>query len=155
MEKPLVYRLTDEARAKRLRELAGTDNPTDLEQELALARLLAEEAANNGQTTLAKDLISLVGKLSQASEVARYRRGDMLCKAAVLQLAAQVVDMIAAQVEGKFLGWEDTLEAISKQIIVTVSEAKNSDPDEYGTVVERENLSKQASLGKLAVDLPD
>jgi len=137
------YRLNDEARAERLRELMGTDNPTDLEPEIALARLLAEEAANAGQLTLAKDLVSVAGKLSHTAEIAKYRRGDMLCKAAVLSLASQIVEMIAANVAGKFIGWEDTLDTISNRIVATVVDAKNDDPDGYGVVADTKHRITQ------------
>ncbi len=132
-----IYRLIDEQRAQRLKELSGTDNPTDLEQEIALARLLAEEAANLGQITLAKDLITTVGKLSQASEIAKYRRGDMLCKATVLQLASKIVELVATSVAGKFIGWEEELDRISQNIVGAVEDAKNDDVSDYAGVRER------------------
>jgi hypothetical protein len=129
------YRLNDPSRAARLRELAGVDNPTALDSELALVRLLQEEAVNNGETGVAIALSNVIGKLAQASEIAKYRRGDMLCKAAVLQLATQVVDLVASSVAGKFDGWEDVLENVGRSVVQLVSSAKNTDPDGMGRII--------------------
>ena len=43
------YRLTDPDDAKRLRELAGVPDPTNLEAELAMARLICEKMYNDRQ----------------------------------------------------------------------------------------------------------
>lgn len=121
----MIYRLDDQADAKRLEELAGTPNPTDLESDLHLARLLCEKAVNQGNIGAAVALQNTIAKLSTASEQAKYRRGELLAKAAVLQLAEKMVGVLANNIAGKFLGWEDAIDRVRDDIITLTCETRN------------------------------
>ncbi len=130
MEPIQPYRLQDEQRAQRLKELTNTENPTALEGEIAVLRLLCEEALNAGQGRLAMELMRVIGQLSQATEVAKYRRGELLSRVAVLSIAQNIVKFIGDEFAGKFNGWEVALDGVKERILLTVQEARNPDPNE-------------------------
>ena len=111
----------------RLRELAGTENPTALDGELAIARLLCEEALNEGRSDAAAHLLAVTGKLARESEVARYRRGELLAKTAIITIANKMVEALTQNIAHKFDGWEQALENVQNQVLQIVSEAKNPD----------------------------
>ena len=126
----MIYRLDDEADAKRLQELAGTPNPTDLESDLHLARLLCEKAVNANNVGAAVALQNVIAKLSMASEQAKYRKGELLAKAAVLQLAEKMVGILAANISGKFIGWEEAIDHVRDDILTITCEARNPEIEE-------------------------
>jgi hypothetical protein len=130
MEPFQPYRLDDEHRAKRLRELTNTENPTSLEGEIAALRLLCEEALNAGQNRSAMELMRVIGQLSQATEVAKFRRGELLSRVAVLSVARQFVEALSNGVAGRFDGWEEVIANVNQQVLMIVNEARNPDPNE-------------------------
>ena len=121
------YQLSNVARAKRLEEFADSENPNALESEIAVARLLQEEAINNNDMGLAVALLNTVAKLSQTSEVAKFRRGELLTRATVLGIAQQMVNVLSSNIAEKFPGWEDTLEVVQNNLLAIVSEAHNDE----------------------------
>jgi hypothetical protein len=121
------YQLDDIARAKRLEELADSENPNALESEIALARLLQEEAINQNDIGTAVALLNTIAKLSQTSEVAKYRRGELLTRATVLGIAQQMVNILSSNIADKFPGWEDTLEVVQNNLLTVVNEARNDE----------------------------
>ena len=124
------YRLQSQERQKRLEELSTTDDVNNLASELGHARLLAEEASSAGDLALANNLLSTIGRLSQAQEVACYRRGELLCKQVVLSLALQISAITSEEVKGRFPGWEEAMDRVRQKVITVVSEAKNPEPNE-------------------------
>jgi hypothetical protein len=132
MEPIQPYRLDDERRAKRLKELTSTENPTALDGEIAVLRLLCEEALNAGQTRPAMELMRVIGQLSQATEVAKFRRGELLSRVAVLSVAQQFVEALANGVAGRFEGWEDVIADVNQRVLRIVSQAHNPEPNEIG-----------------------
>lgn len=127
------YHLDDADRAKRLRELTDTEHPTALEGELALARLLQEEAVNAGNTNTAIALLGVIGRLSQASEVAKFRRGELLNRMAVLSIASKIVEILSANVAGRFDGWEEVIDGVKQKVLTVVYETRNPDPNDLGS----------------------
>ena len=121
----LLYRLTNEDDARRLEELAGTDDPTDLSSDLALARLLQEKAVNAGQIGTAVALQNTIAKLATAAEGAKVRRGELLAKDAVLTLASSVVEILARNITGRFPGWEETVDSVREEILTITCAATN------------------------------
>jgi len=111
----------------RLRELIGRENPTALDGELAVARLLQEEALEAGHPEFAAQLLNITGKLARESEVARYRRGELLAKTAIIATANKMVEALTQNIAHKFDGWEQALENVQQQVIQIVSEARNPD----------------------------
>ena len=73
------YRLLDPEKAKRLAELTAVENPTALEGEIAMLRLLAEEALNAEGMEYAPSFAALcfkiIGHLSSATETAKFQAG--------------------------------------------------------------------------------
>jgi hypothetical protein len=124
------YQLSNVARAKRLEELADFDNPNALESEIAVARMLQEEAINQNDIGTAVALLNTIAKLSQTSEVAKFRRGELLTRATVLGIAQQMVNVLSSNIAEKFPGWEDTLEVVQNNLLTVVSEARNDEPGE-------------------------
>jgi DNA-binding phage protein len=124
------YQLSNIARAKRLAELADFDNPNALESEIAVARMLQEEAINQNDIGTAVALLNTIAKLSQTSEVAKFRRGELLTRATVLGIAQQMVNVLSSNIAEKFPGWEDTLEVVQNNLLTVVSEARNEEPGE-------------------------
>ena len=120
-------RLTDEKRAARLLELTDDDSPTNLESEIATMRLIAEEALNEGQARLAIECAKVIGQLSSITETTSIRRGELLAKTAVLSIVQQLVTIMAESIEGRFTGWEDTMDGVRQKFITVVAEAQNPD----------------------------
>lgn len=132
MEPIQPYRLDDEHRAKRLKELTNTENQTALEGEIAVLRLLCEEALNAGQSRSAMELMRVIGQLSQATETAKFRRGELLSRVAVLNVARQFVEALANGVAGRFDGWEEVITEVNQRVLTIVDEARNPDPNGIG-----------------------
>ena len=123
----IPYHIDDPARMARLRELAGTPNPTALDGELALARLLQEEALNQGRAEFSAQLLTITGKLARESEIARYRRGELLAKTAIITIANKMVEALTTNIAGRFEGWEQALENVQRQMLEIITEARNPD----------------------------
>lgn len=132
MEPIQPYRLDNNDRARRLRELTDIEHPTALEGEIAVARLLFEEAVNADNNNMAIALARTIKQLSEASEVAKFRRGELLSRVAVLGIARGIVDVLAGDLAGRFEGWEDVLEGVNHKLLTVVEEARNPDPNEPG-----------------------
>jgi hypothetical protein len=128
MEPIQPYRLEDERRAQRLRELTNIEHPTALEGEIAVARLLFEEAVNIGNNHMAVALARTIKQLSEASEVAKFRRGELLSRVAVLGIARGIVEVLAHDLAGRFDGWEEVLEGVNHRLLTVVNDAQNPDP---------------------------
>jgi hypothetical protein len=124
----VLYQLTSLERAKRLKELADSENPNGLESEIAVARMLQEEAINSNDIGTAVALLNTIAKLSQTSEVAKVRRGELLTKATVLGIAQQMVNILSSSIANRFEGWEDTLEVVQNNLLTVVSTAHNDEP---------------------------
>jgi hypothetical protein len=132
-----IYRLQEEKRATRLAELSALPSSTDLANELAVLRLLQEEALNNNQPSLAMQLAKTIGRLSQITEATKIRRGELLAKAVVLNLAQQVARILAERVAGRFDGWEDAIDAVKSELLTLVAEARNPEPGDEETQPKR------------------
>lgn len=118
-----------------LEAVTDVEHPTALEGEIALARLLVTEATNRGDSREAANILKIIGRLTAASEVAKFRRGDLLNRTAVLGIAARIVEVLSAEVAGRFQGWEDVLDGVKLKVLDAVSEAQNPDPNELGKMM--------------------
>jgi hypothetical protein len=123
-----LYHLTDPTDAQRLRELAGVPDPTNLESDLAMARLMCEKAYNAGQFAASASLQNIIAKLTQASESAKYKRGDLLAKGAILAIADRFVELLSANIANRFPGWEESLDKIRQGVLTVVMDARNAEP---------------------------
>ena len=127
------YRLDDEQRAQRLKELTNTQSPTALEGELAVLRLLNEEALNAGHARFSMDIMRVIGQLSQATEVAKFRHGELLSRAVVLSIGQRLAQLIGDAFAGRFDGWEEVIDDVRERIPLIVLEARNPDPNDPGS----------------------
>jgi hypothetical protein len=123
------YTLDDPKRASILAELVGMENPNGLEYEVAALRMLAGEALNNGQSQFAAECMSRVASLNSAIETVKYKRGELLCKSAMLLTAQRLIEALTTAVAGRFDGWEITMDQVRDKALAIVSEAQNPDPD--------------------------
>ena len=121
------YKLADAERQKRMDEFAETDQPTALEAELAAARLMAEEAMNAGNHSLAAMLLQSIARLGNAHLANQLQIGQLLEKSAVLRLATQLVNLVTEAVRGRFPGWEDVMEDLANKVVLIVDETGNDD----------------------------
>jgi len=90
-----------------------TEMPDTLDADLALARTLAERAANAGSDGLASAILSVVAKLSAASTQNKVRQGELVERKMALQLARTLAEITADEIQEKFEGWQDSLCRIS------------------------------------------
>jgi len=104
---------------------AQVDEPERLEAELALARSLCEQAVNAGHHALAANLLATIAKLSSAATAQKVRLGELLEKEAVMRLGKELVDLVTNVVRDRFPGWEDALDQLADQVVVTVEQARN------------------------------
>jgi hypothetical protein len=104
---------------------ASVDEPERLEAELALARSLCETATNAGHHGLAASLLAVIAKLSSATTAQKVRVSELLEKRVALQLGLQIVELLSAELEGKFVGWEDTLTAVADKLTATIERTSN------------------------------
>ena len=108
-----------------MEEFAKSENPNGLEWELFLARMLLEDAVNEGDRGSTIALQNVIAKLAQVNEAAKLRRGELLTKAAVVALAQQVVNVLTQSIAGRFPGWETALDVANQEILALVSDARN------------------------------
>ncbi len=123
----LPYQLIDAKFADRVNSFLKMEHPTDLTPELAMLRGMAEEALNAKDIPLAESLFKTLGKLTQVVEAAKIKRGDLLAKAALIQIGQRIVQALADNIAGRFPGWEDALLGTQKEILTIVCEAENPD----------------------------
>jgi len=108
-----------------MEELRNDASSTDIDEELNILTVMEEDAINNEQTGLALDIIRVRGSLCHNAESNKIRQGELLAKAALVQIAQKMVGIIAQNIEGKFIGWEQSLDDIQEGFITVVAEAKN------------------------------
>jgi len=65
MNAEVTYKLNDAKRRKLLKQDTAVDDPSEVRAELGAARLLAAEALESGNATLANTLLMTIGKLTQ------------------------------------------------------------------------------------------
>ena len=130
MNKIFLYKLQDEQRLQRANELLALEEPTDLSSEIVLLRLYAEAADARGDTAEAARMVTQIGKLTQITEATNIRRGELLQKQVVLQLALQIARIQTDAVKGRFDGWETVMDDVRQKVLTVVSEAQNPDPTE-------------------------
>lgn len=111
------YLIQDKAQAARLKVLA--ESPNTLADERALCKLLAEQAANAGHAGLAATIAQTIAKISRIEIQNQIATGNLLSRDQAFALIRAVIDAVASEIEGKFEGWEDSLDRISDRIGLT------------------------------------
>lgn len=121
----MQYKVSDQARRKRLRQCTNLSDPEDLRAELGAARLLAQEALEQGQIPLANAILTTIGKLAQSQVAVKRLRSEYLERATVLRIAVELVEIIARSIEGRFEGWEAALAQCADEVSAAVVAASN------------------------------
>jgi hypothetical protein len=116
-----VFKLTDSALAKRLDEFRGAD-PTDLGDEIALCRLLAEQAVNDGHPTLACQLLHVVGKLQLLQIAEQEKLGNLLGRHSLFEVGTAICQAITNQCVG-LANYEQIVDAVLPAIRDAIAKA--------------------------------
>jgi hypothetical protein len=118
------YRLSEAEAQARLDEFASAGS-TDLSADLALARFLAEQLAGKSPAPSAS-ILATVARLASAQEAMDFKHGEMLSKAAVMQIAMELIRCVTAEFQGSCEGWEIRLENVSNRFIGVIQAATNT-----------------------------
>ena len=100
-------------RKKRLAELSQGDG-SDLQDEIALCRLLLESAANQ-QSPAAVALLQTLSRLSVADLQNRLRRHDMLSREEAMNFAKELCEVVTEEIK-TLEGYETVLDRIADRI---------------------------------------
>ena len=107
------YRLAISDAQKRLAELSQGDG-SDLQDEIALCRLLLESAANQ-QSPAAVALLQTLSRLSVADLQNRLRRHDMLSREEAMNFAKELCEVVTEEIK-TLEGYETVLDRIADRI---------------------------------------
>jgi hypothetical protein len=94
-----VFKLNDPELAQRLDEFRRAD-PTSLSDEIALTRLLAEAAVNEGHAGLAGQLLHVVGKLELLQISQQEKMGDLLGRHALFAVGNAICQALVEKLSG-------------------------------------------------------
>jgi hypothetical protein len=108
------YVMQDEKQRERLQALANA--PNTLDDERALCKLLAEQAANAGHAGLAATIAQTIAKISRIEIQNQIATGQLISREQAFELIRNVVDAVTCELENRFVGWEDTMERIADRI---------------------------------------
>jgi hypothetical protein len=110
-----------------------------LRDELALAKALLEDRLNaagtpaerNQALPVVRDLLGVVASLAKQCRAAEFEAGELLGKDALRRFITAATGIIADELEGRFPGWEDTVDEIAARMMAalesTVNEAVRAD----------------------------
>lgn len=128
MDHEMKYRIADARRTRKLRQCTNVADPTDLRAELGAARLLAQEALDQGQIPLANAILAAIGKLSHSQVAVMRMKSEYLERGVVLRIGLQLVEILGRAVEGKFPNWEQALSQAADEVTKAVAVATNEKP---------------------------
>jgi len=114
------YLLEDQKRQARLDAFNQSEQVSSLRQEIAMTRMLIEEAINANSPGLANNLLSTLTKLQHEHETAQLRAGELLAKEKILQLGQRMIDAVLAAFQGSCPDWEDRMQAASQRLLLTM-----------------------------------
>jgi hypothetical protein len=123
------YRLNEQAAQNRLAELQATENPSDLSREIALARMVAEQAQQQGNAGLVANMLTVIGQLSKAQLQVRRMRSDLIERVVVVALCRRLGGIVAAvMAENKVPDYEEICDQIIDRMESEARRTKNPDP---------------------------
>jgi hypothetical protein len=88
------FQIEDPKRAARLAVFRSAEDPTDIGDEIALCRLLAEEAANSGHVGLASQIAHVIAKSTLLQVQAKARMGELLDRHALFQAGSRICEQL-------------------------------------------------------------
>ena len=94
-----MFQLTNPELAQRLDEFRQADE-TSLSDEIALTRLLAEAAVNEGHAGLAGQLLHVVGKLQLLQVAQQEKMGNLLGRHALFAVGSAICEAIVQRLSG-------------------------------------------------------
>jgi hypothetical protein len=97
------YRLSDAKRQKLLRRFTKVSDPEDLRTELGAARLLAQEAMDQGQTALASRLLETVARCAQGQVATQRAKGELLHREVVLKIGMSLCNLLGTVLDRQSL----------------------------------------------------
>ena len=118
------YKLNEAEAQARYDQFAESLDAADLSADLALARLLTEQAASKSPH-LAASLLACVARLAAAHDTREYRRGEMLAKAVVLKLALELVDSVILEFRDVCPDWQERIERVAARVTGVIEAADN------------------------------
>ena len=119
------YQLNETKAAKRLAELAVSDDPADLSRELALCRLLLEQAASSGNNGLSATLLGTIARLAKEYDAQQARRSLFLHRDAILRFANDVVRIVNEEFRGAD-GYENRIDSVVLRLTDSLGSITNT-----------------------------
>lgn len=116
-----MFKLNDREMARRLDEFRDAD-PADLNDEIALCRLLAEQAVNEGHPARAAQLLSVTGKLELLQIAARERMGALLDRHSLFEVGRAICQAIMDHCAG-LPNYEQIVDAVLPAIREAIATA--------------------------------
>ncbi len=123
-----MFKLTNPDLAKRLDEFRQADE-TSLSDEIALTRLLAEAAVNEGHAGLAGQLLHVVGKLQLLQVAQQEKMGDLLGRHALFAVGTAICEAIAQKLSG-LPNYEQIVDLVIPAIESAIATAGREQPHE-------------------------
>jgi len=108
------YLLQNKEQRERLDALA--QSPNTLEDERILCKFLCEQAANAGHAGLAASIAQTIAKISRIEIQNQIATGQLIDRDQALALIRVIIDAVADEIQGRFVGWEDCLDRIGDRI---------------------------------------
>jgi hypothetical protein len=118
------YLLADEVRRRQYQAFYDGESPADLRGELALSRLITQEAANRGDHGLALAALNITGKLASSHTAAQIRCSDLLERATVMRLGHQLITALVEELQAVD-GWESIVARVADRLGHVVEMAGN------------------------------
>lgn len=106
------------------------DDPADLEAEIAIARLLLQDAYRAGNMGAGISVLNAIGSLVKKFEEIQVRRNDTLGRNALMRLAVQMHELIADDYKSLNIpDWEDRLNLLMDKLGNIVEGTVNTDAE--------------------------
>lgn len=90
--------------------------PEAVGSEAVLLRTLIERAARENRPGLVNSLVATLAKVAATHQATQIKAGQMLEKATLLKLATVLCDVVCAEIQGGFVGWEDAVNKICNRM---------------------------------------
>ena len=133
------YRLAEEAAQKRLEELSDVDaeNISDVSNELALARLLAERCALTSPA-LCNNILANIGKLAIAAQRYAIASNELLSRPAMLAFTREIIAVVCAEVR-RLPDSDAIIDNIVRRLDAAMAQVRN-EPDQTPPLLTHERL---------------
>ena len=116
----MQYRVNNERRTRKLRQLSRVASPEDLRGEISVARLLCQESLEGGNVGLSNLLLTTVGKLARDQTALKRTNEEYIERAAARRLVERLCKVVTKALEGRVPGWEEIVDNIADELTTTV-----------------------------------